>query len=171
MYCINCGKEVDDNTTSCPYCGKIIDRGPIAEYDPYAEDIEATEETFVAVETAPAQAETIVSADNEQSIVADTVPVQPVTPEKTGSTDGTNGFAIAGFVCSFFVPILGIIFGAIGMAKSKKMSGKGLGFSIAALAISITFMVINMLTCGSVFAELLEEILYFEDYYDNPYYY
>ena len=48
----------------------------------------------------------------------------------------TNGMAIAGFVCSFLVPILGWVFGGIGLARASKRNGKGKGFSIAALAIS-----------------------------------
>jgi len=169
MYCINCGKEVNDNATSCPYCGKIIDRGPIAEYDPYAEDMTTTEESVV-IETATAQVETQSSVSEKQAIEINSASTQATAPQQS-ATGTANGFAIAGFVCSFFVPILGIIFGAIGMAKAKKMNGKGFGFSIAALAISISFIVINILTCGSAFIELFEEILYFEDYYDNPYYY
>ena len=44
--------------------------------------------------------------------------------------------AIAGFVCSFFIPLLGWIFGGIGLSRSKKLDGKGKGFSISALIIS-----------------------------------
>ena len=47
-----------------------------------------------------------------------------------------NGMAIAGFICSFFVPILGWIFGGIGLSRSAKRNGKGKGFSVAALAIA-----------------------------------
>lgn len=50
--------------------------------------------------------------------------------------ENKNGMAIAGFVCSFLSPILGWVFGGIGLARSKKKKGKGKGFSIAALAIA-----------------------------------
>lgn len=40
------------------------------------------------------------------------------TQENTG-----NGMAVAGFACSFFVPILGFIFGCIGLSKAKKQGG------------------------------------------------
>ena len=47
----------------------------------------------------------------------------------------TNGFAIAGFVLSFLIPLLGWIFGGVGLSNVKKCnSGKGL--SIAALIIA-----------------------------------
>lgn len=53
-----------------------------------------------------------------------------------------NGMAIAGFICSFFIPLLGWIFGGIGLARSQRRNGKEKGFSISALAIStVTFLV------------------------------
>lgn len=57
----------------------------------------------------------------------------------------TNGFAIAGFVCSFFIPILGFVFGGIGLSKSKSLDGKGKNFSIAALAISGAFVLLAII--------------------------
>ncbi len=55
-----------------------------------------------------------------------------------------NGMAIAGFVCSFFIPILGWVFGGIGMARANKRNGKGMGFSIAAIAIATVMFFINL---------------------------
>ncbi len=60
-------------------------------------------------------------------------------PKKEG-----NKMAIAGFVCSFFVPILGWIFGGIGLARSAKRNGAGKGFSIAALAIATAMFFVNL---------------------------
>lgn len=47
-----------------------------------------------------------------------------------------NGMAIAGFVCSFFIPLLGWIFGGVGLSRANKRNGKGKGFSIASLVIA-----------------------------------
>ncbi len=55
-----------------------------------------------------------------------------------------NGMAIAGFVCSFFIPILGWIFGGIGLSRAAKRKGKGKGFSIAALAIASLMFVVGL---------------------------
>ncbi len=55
-----------------------------------------------------------------------------------------NGIAIAGFVCSFFIPILGWIFGGIGLSRANKRNGKGAGFSIASIAISTVTFLINI---------------------------
>lgn len=57
----------------------------------------------------------------------------------------TNGFAIAGFVCSFLVPILGWIFGGVGLSKASKLNGKGKGLSIAALVISTALFILNLI--------------------------
>ena len=55
-----------------------------------------------------------------------------------------NGMAIAGFVCSFLIPILGWIFGGIGLSRAKKRQGKGKGFSIAALVIATVNFIISL---------------------------
>lgn len=55
-----------------------------------------------------------------------------------------NGMAIAGFVCSFFSPLLGWIFGGIGLNRSAKRNGKGKGLSIAALVIATVSFAINI---------------------------
>ena len=57
----------------------------------------------------------------------------------------TNGIAIAGFVCSFFIPLLGWIFGGIGIKKSKE-TNSGYGLSLAAIIIATIGFVINFFT-------------------------
>lgn len=44
-----------------------------------------------------------------------------------------NGYAIAGFILSFFIPLLGLIFGGLGLSRSKEIGGEGRGFAIGAL--------------------------------------
>ena len=48
-----------------------------------------------------------------------------------------NGMAVAGFICSFFSPILGWIFGGIGLKRSRERNEKGKGLSIAAIVIAV----------------------------------
>lgn len=52
----------------------------------------------------------------------------------------TNGFAIAGFILSFFFAILGLIFSCIGLSKSKSMNDSGRTLSIAGIIISCLTM-------------------------------
>lgn len=54
-----------------------------------------------------------------------------------------SGMAIAGFVCSFFMPLLGIIFSAIGLNQTKhdkNLDGRGL--AMAGLIISVVSIVL-----------------------------
>jgi hypothetical protein len=65
-----------------------------------------------------------------------TTPTPPAAvPE--GENDRTNGMAIAGFVCAFFIPILGIIFSAIAMGQINRRGGRGYGLANAGLVISL----------------------------------
>ena len=59
----------------------------------------------------------------------------------------TNGMAIAGFVCSFFVPIVGVIFSAIALNRIKmNVTKKGKGLAIAGLVISIVGIAIWLIS-------------------------
>ena len=53
----------------------------------------------------------------------------------------SNGFAIAGFVLSFFFALLGLIFSIIGLNKAKTI-GSGKGLAIAGLVISLVWIVL-----------------------------
>lgn len=61
----------------------------------------------------------------------------PVTYKKT------NGMAIAGFVCAFLFPLLGLIFSIIGMKQCEERGEDGYGLAKAGKIISIVFMVLS----------------------------
>ncbi|MDE7406515.1 MAG: zinc-ribbon domain-containing protein [Clostridiales bacterium] len=52
----------------------------------------------------------------------------------------TNVIAIVGFILSFFIAIAGLICSIIGMKKSEELDGKGMGFAIAGVFISVIWM-------------------------------
>lgn len=54
----------------------------------------------------------------------------------------TNAMAIAGFVCSFFFALLGLIFSIIGMKQCKERGDNGYGLAKAGMIISIVWMVL-----------------------------
>lgn len=56
----------------------------------------------------------------------------------------SNGFAIAGFILSFFIPLLGLILSIVGLNKVKETSS-GKGLSIAGIIISAGWMVLSVL--------------------------
>ena len=94
--------------------------------------------------TAKATANTKPAANTYQSTQNTYQPAQNAYQPATtnAKTERTNGFAIAGFVLSFFFCVLGIIFSAIGLSKSKTLNN-GKGLAIAGLVISIFFTVLN----------------------------
>ena len=96
MYCLNCGKKVDEGENFCPNCGFDI----------------------------------VNSKEANEEVGNDLLHYEE--PDKN-----TNGMAIAGFICSFFLPVLGLIFGGVGLSRSFKREGKGCGLSIAAIIISL----------------------------------
>ena len=111
MFCKNCGKEIG-NSRECSYCG----------YDPIKDDDPNFE------------------LNNSSSNIV--VPPVKITPIKK-----RNGLATAGFVLSFFscyfVPfgLLSIIFGFIGLSKSK-LCRTGKAKSIIAILMSAAWGVL-----------------------------
>ena len=61
---------------------------------------------------------------------------EPTVPD----AGGTNVWAIVGFVCSFFIPLLGIIFSVIALGQIKRTGERGRGLALAGLIISIVTM-------------------------------
>ena len=64
----------------------------------------------------------------------------------------TNGFAIASFVCSLFINILGIIFGHVALSQIKRTNEGGQGLAIAGLIIgyiSLGIVILVVISSGS----------------------
>lgn len=87
----------------------------------------------------------------ENDIVA-TVQSSPVQIEQKKS----NALAIIGFVFSFFgaYSIFGLILSIVGLIKSKNLDGKGKGFSIAGIVISLLMIVSCLAVLLTVFVIL-----------------
>ena len=65
------------------------------------------------------------------------------TVANSGQTQ-SNGMAIAGFILSFFIPLLGLIFSILGLKRSKE-TNNGKGLSTAGIIISCITMVITLI--------------------------
>ena len=69
-------------------------------------------------------------------------------------TSTTNTFAIVGFILSFFMPLLGLIFSIIGLNKVKECnSGKGLavaGIIISAVEWLIGIILVIAIVAGGI---------------------
>ena len=77
------------------------------------------------------------------------MPQQPMSPTPTPVyTPGMQpenpgkGMGIAGLICAFVFPLLGVILSAVGLSQSKKV-GMSNGLALAGLITSIAFMVIG----------------------------
>ena len=111
--------------------------------------------------------------------VADQAVICPKCGVSTGqnaavsnNNNGTsNGMAIAGFILSFFVPLLGLIFSIIGLKKVKETNkGKGLstaGVIISSIALFITLIVTIVFVIA--FNTAIDESNYSNSYYYNYY--
>ena len=76
----------------------------------------------------------------------------------SSSSNQTNAMAVAGFICAFFFPLLGLIFSGIGISKSKQMCGAGHGLAVAGLVISILYMVFSLLLSLIYFVSIMAYI-------------
>ncbi len=72
----------------------------------------------------------------------------------------TNGYAVAGFILAFFIPILGLIFSVIGRLKAKK-TDTGKGLAIAGIIISIVEIALAMLLSEAIIALISSPTYYF----------
>lgn len=64
--------------------------------------------------------------------------------EMASEEQKSNVCAIIGFILSFILPLIGIVFSAIGISKASKMEGNGKGLAIAGLIISIVHFLLRI---------------------------
>lgn len=67
-------------------------------------------------------------------------PAYPYPPERRW-----NGLAIAGFVMSFFISIVGLILSIIGYGQCKKNNEKGQGLALSGIIISAASIILFLL--------------------------
>lgn len=123
MFCRNCGKEIDDNSAVCMYCGTP---------------------TGLATPQQPQQ------------------PVQPQQHQQPAAQ--SNTMALVGFILSFFMSLLGLIFSIIGYKNSKLPEYEGpnnyRGLALAGIIISsismgvYVILFISLIAAGSCAALL-----------------
>ena len=74
------------------------------------------------------------------------------------NNDKWNGLVIAGFVCAFLVPIVGLILSIIGMVQINKNGGKSKGMAIAGIIVSVVVMVLSELSSRSMYWPAMDGI-------------
>ena len=151
--CIKCGHVVQEDARFCPECGAEINESVqtvpteltsaevIKEPASVNADADTEEQQTSSSESVTGEAETADNKETVEAVSPDDVyePSDVCDSYKCCEGSSYSGMAIAGFVLSFFFPILGIIFSAIGMGQTKNAAMKGRGLAIAGLTISIVF--------------------------------
>ena len=115
-YCTNCGEKVEEYYNVCPRCGT------------------------------PLKNNHFVSDDNQYRRSNSYSSTSDINEDKRKSSEGESSsdtFAIVGFVLTFFIPIVGLIFSISGMKSTKNK-----GFAIAGVilnSIIVLFTIIIIL--------------------------
>ena len=165
MYCPDCGNELDGNGV-CSVCGRRFDaKGDPAKNtnnadksDPAqnAQQAQNAQHTQNAQQTQGAQnAQHTQNAQNAQQQYSQNGGYGGYGYGYTNGyygapggnygygygymqpqSDTANSYAIAGFVLSFIVPLVGLIISILGYRKAKEMNGCGKGFAVAGIVIS-----------------------------------
>ena len=160
MYCPDCGNELDGNGV-CSVCGRRFDaKGEPAENKNDADKSSSAtgaQQTQNAQQTQGAQnaqqAQNTQNAQNTQQQYSQNGSYGGYGYGYTNGyygapggnygygymqpqSDTANSYAIAGFVLSFIVPLVGLIISVLGYRKAKEMNGCGKGFAVAGIVIS-----------------------------------
>lgn len=150
--CKVCGKEIPESAICCPLCGKFA--GGIKKENLLPQN-KAKPAPTVNKKYCKACGKSIPKSSFYCPLcnkIADTAPA-PVTAE-------TNGMALAGFILSFFVPILGLIFGIIGLNKANNGADRR-GLALAAIIISAISMALTLLSYLIVLSQLGSLLTYY----------
>ncbi len=141
MYCMYCGKALENGAFACRYCGGIT---RVVEDNAPASTSLQPKKTYLVTGVVPPTAEQPFKDNAHQS-----------APYKKNR----NGYSIAGFVlsvismtitivfplrslffsCYALVPLVGLIFSIIGIKKSKTL-GSGKGLAVAGKIINVLLL-------------------------------
>lgn len=139
--CKKCGAEIPEDTKFCLACGERVNEEQNV-LRGHEQHLHSTQTSFVG------------DPDFEHSAQK--------------SAQASNEMAVAGFCLSFFVPILGFIFGILGITKSKEQGRKTL--AIFAVAISCVVFIFNMLIqifSAQIMQFIIEQFPELEQYFNE----
>lgn len=122
----------------CPHCGKIVPDG-----SRFCDGCGAAIGGAPVVGGAPVPVET---------------PVETPAATPAATPKQSNGMAIAGFILAFFSPLLGWIFGGIGLSQSKTKGGAGKKLAIAAIVIATINFILGIILSFSVLPAIMEQM-------------
>ena len=127
MFCTNCGQTLEEGTTVCPACGAVYSAPVIEQPSP-----------IQMGQTPPVVQQVLPVVQPVQPIYQTNVYTPPEQPKY-------NGLCVAGFVCSFFFPIVGLILSIVGVSQCKKGVFLGKGLGVAGIVLSIIFSILSII--------------------------
>ena len=136
MKCINCGNEVQDNWTTCPFCGNSLSNN-ITDSVPHPQ---------FSQNITPVQNQTPPPNNQNNFTTSQPSNFNQGMPQPTKAKN--SNLSIAAFALSFFgcFSLVGIILAIIDLVtKSKENPPKKHGFSIAALVIGGLMLIFSLL--------------------------
>ena len=157
MFCTNCGKELTEGVTVCPYCGGHTDDRDAQSAAPS----ESAEAPFGADAAEGIQSAQTDAAEYGEQQGSDTLTDTQNVPQKKP----VNGIAVAGLILSVLFAPLGLVLSIIGLVRSKKMDGEGRKLGIAGIVISalvivcvIVFIVLYVVLFIEIFQAVVDGI-------------
>ena len=133
MICQYCGRNISDDSLYCPHCG-----GPQKE--------EEKKEASYGYQSGGTENSSDSCTNGQNTYTSGNTYTRSTSTDSSGGTyQRINGMCIAGFVLSFFISILGLIFSAIGMKQADERNESGKGLATAGLVISIVFLAIKLI--------------------------
>lgn len=176
MFCKNCGSPVEENDLFCKNCGSMTEYGEkVSRHEalPHVNASSSVNPDGTLKESGSSENSDFRGVNLNDQFGAGGYRSQESAQNPNNSysrggyyyapqngyrppqeTSGSNGMAIAGFVCSFFVPILGLIFSIIGLNRSKNMFGKGKGLAVAGIVVSVVMWILNIMFSKTIYGIL-----------------
>ena len=154
-FCPNCGNILNDNTTMCPKCGMQITQSNMTN-SMNNMNTSGSMNTINTMNTPPSS-NTVNSMNNMNALGSmNTMNTTNTmnTMNTASSSNGENNIAIAGFILSFIIPIIGLILSIIGLKKSKETNNDR-GLSIAGIVISTIFTIISIIAIFLIFSSAM----------------
>lgn len=129
--CEECGNDMSDRAKACPSCGRENNFIFCRECGK-----KLSSRAFICPECGCAINANAISTNNVE--------------------DDKHGIAVAGVICSFLVPLLGLIFGIIALNANKGKSNSSKTMGLIAVIISIVSWVISFFFCMIYFGMMMD---------------
>ena len=159
MFCTHCGSKVNDNDTVCGHCGALTELGEkVCRHDamPPADGRAVNPDGSLNKDAYRPAASS--SNGGTYYYAPQNSGYQPPVERKS------NTMALAGFICAFVAPLIGLILSIIGSKKAGELGGEGKGMATAGIVISIVTMVLSFIAIVAYIGIIFEII-------NDPYYY